>query len=59
MPRKEVPKKYYYFATVTYKNGDVKPYRFKNKNLRRSAVAAFEKDQNVKNVKVSEGYADE
>lgn len=57
MPRKEVPKDYYYFADVHYKDGTVKNWRFKNKSLRRNAVAAFRKDRNVKRVKESEGFA--
>lgn len=57
MPRKEVPEDYYYFADVYYKDGTVKNWRFKNKSLRRNAVAAFRKDRNVKRVKESEGFA--
>lgn len=57
MPRKEVPENYYYFADVHYKDGRVKNWRFKNKSLRKNAVAAFNKDKNVKIVKQSEGFA--
>lgn len=57
MPRKEVPSNYYYFADVHYKDGRVKNWRFKNKTLRKSAVAAFKRDENVKKVKESEGFA--
>lgn len=57
MPRKELPKDYYYFADVTYKDGSTKNWRFVNKTLRRSAVSAFKKDGNVKKVKESEGFA--
>lgn len=57
MPRQELPKNYYYFADVHYKNGTVKPWRFVNKTLRRSAIAAFKKDSNVKRIFESEGFA--
>lgn len=57
MPRKELPRNYYYFAEVHYQNGTVKPWRFVNKTLRRSAIAAFKKDSNVKRIFESEGFA--
>lgn len=54
--RKKLPKNYYYFAHVHYKNGDVKEWRFVDKNARRSAVATFKRDKNVSNVQESEGF---
>lgn len=53
--RKKLPANFYYFAEVFYKNGTSKKWRFKDKNLRRTAISAFKRDSNVDDVKISEG----
>ncbi len=56
MPVKKVPDGYYFFLKVTYKDGTLRDWRFKDKNLRRSAETAFKRDKNVDKVKKSEGF---
>lgn len=56
MPSKpKLPKDFYYFANVHYKDGSVRQWRFTDKNKRRSAMSAFKNDKNVKKIVPSEG----
>lgn len=57
MPKKKLPKNYYFFADVHYKDDRVRSYRFTTRTLRRSAIVGFNRDQNVKEVVESEGFA--
>jgi len=55
MTREKLPNNYYFFAAVHYKDGRVQTWRFSTRTLRRSAIVAFNRDDNVKKVIESEG----